>query len=147
LTTFATNRPSEGRVDNVIAEIRPRTRPTVHAAHVVTVRSRRAVRTRGNAVYLDNDGGPLLFLSDLPCPGPSDGGAEWVMQYKLGAASADEPLRQFFRFPQEGQPLEKIAAGLAEPDALLAEARDFWRACGPSLRRCHGRCPAGVASF
>ena len=64
LTAFATNRASEGRVDNVILEIRPRTRGTVHAAPVVTVKSRRAVRSQGNAVYLDGDGGPLLFASD-----------------------------------------------------------------------------------
>jgi hypothetical protein len=131
LTTFATNRAREGRVDNVIAEIRPRRRRAVHAANVVTVRSRRAVKSKGNAVYLDNDSGPLLFASDRPCPGPSDGGVEWAMQGELGAATTDEPLRQFFRFPQEGQPLERIVAGLAEPGALLAEAMDYWRAWQP----------------
>ena len=53
------------------------------------------------------------------------------MQGELGAATTDEPLRQFFRFPQEGQPLERIVAGLAEPGALLAEAMDYWRAWQP----------------
>jgi len=131
LTAFATNRAAEGRVDNVIVEILPRTRRTVHARPVVTVKSRRTVTCKGNAVHLDSEGGPLLFASDQPCSGPSDTGAEWVFRGKVGPASAGEPLRQFFRFPQEGQPLEKISAGLAEPDQLLAEAREFWRAWRP----------------
>jgi len=73
----------------------------------------------------------LLFATDQPCHGPSDAGVDWVLQGRLGPARAGEPLRQFFRFPQDGQPLEKIAAGLGEPDALLAEAREFWRAWKP----------------
>ncbi len=147
LTAFATNRPSEGRVDNVIAEIRPRTRRTIHAAHVVTVRSRRAVRAKGNAIYLDNEGGPVLLASDQTCPAPSDTGVEWVMRGRLGAATGDRPLRQFFRFPQEGQPLEKIAAGLREPDALLAEAREFWRAWQPFAGPVSWRVPGRYGEF
>ena len=147
LIAFATNRASEGRVDNVIVEIGPRTRRTVRAAPVVTVRSRRAVRSQGNAVYLDGDGGRLLFASDQPCLGPSDTGVEWVLRGKLGPARAGEPLRQFFRFPQEGQPLEKIAAGLAEPDALLAEAREFWRAWRPFGEPVSWRVPGSYGEF
>ena len=147
LIAFATNRASEGRVDNVIVEIRPRTRRTVRGAPVVTVRSRRAVRSQGNAVYLDGDGGALLFASDQPCLGPSDAGVEWVLRGKLGPARAGEPLRQFFRFPQEGQALEKIAAGLAEPDALLAEAREFWRAWRPFGEPVSWRVPGSHGEF
>ena len=147
LTAFATNRASEGRVDNVIVEIRPRTRRTVRTAPVVTVRSRRAVRSQGNAVYLDAEGAALLFASDQPCAGPSDTGVEWVLRGKLGPARAGEPLRQFFRFPQEGQPLAKIAAGLAEPDALLAEAREFWRAWRPFGEPVSWRVPGSYGEF
>lgn len=147
LTAFATNRASEGRVDNVIAEIWPRTRRSVHAAPVVTVRSRRAVKRKGNAIYLDDDGGPLLFASDQPCLGPTDGGVEWVLQGRLGEARADEPLRQFFRFPQDGQPFEKIAGGLAEPDALLAEAREFWRTWQPFGEPVSWRVPGRQGEF
>ena len=147
LTAFATNRASEGRVDNVIVEIRPRTRRTVRAAPVVTVRSRRAVRSQGNAVYLDAEGAALLFASDQPCAGPSDTGVEWVLRGTFGPARAGEPLRQFFRFPQEGQPLQKIAAGLAEPDALLAEAREFWRAWRPFGGPVSWRVPGSYGEF
>jgi hypothetical protein len=147
LIAFATNRASEGRVDNVMVEIRPRTRRTVHAAPVVAVKSRRAVRSEGTAVYLDGDGGGLLFASDQPCLGLSDTGVEWVLQGKPGPARADEPLQQFFRFPQEGQPLEKIAAGLAEPDALLAEAREFWRAWRPFAEPVQWRVPGRYDEF
>jgi len=147
LTAFATNRASEGRVDNVVVEIRPRTRRTVRAAPVVAVRSRRVVRSEGRAVYIDGDGGPLLFASDQPCSGLSDTGVEWVLQGKPGPARAVEPLRQFFRFPQEGQPLEKIAAGLAEPDALLAEAREFWRAWRPFAEPVSWRVPGLYDAF
>src|ERR1039458_2972549 len=147
LTAFATNRASEGRVDNVIVEIRPRTRRTVRTAPVVTVRSRRAVRSQGNAVYLDAEGAALLFASDQPCAGPSDTGVEWVLRGKLGPARAGEPLRQFFRFPQEGQPLAKIAAGLAEPDALLAEAREFRRAWRPFGGPVSWRVPGSYGEF
>ncbi|HYW44612.1 MAG TPA: hypothetical protein VE959_17255 [Bryobacteraceae bacterium] len=146
LTAFATNRASEGRVDNVMVEIRPRTRRTVHGAPIVTVRSRRAVTCKGNAVYLDG-GGSLLVASDQQLSGPSDTGVEWVLRGKPGAARADEPLRQFFRFPQEGQALEKIAAGLAEPYALLAEAREFWRAWRPFGEPVSWRMPGRYGEF
>src|ERR1017187_7266218 len=96
LIAFATNRASEGRVDNVIVEIGPRTRRTVRAAPVVTVRSRRAVRSQGNAVYLDGDGGRLLFASDQPRLGPSDTGGGWGLRGKLGAAPAGGPLPPVF---------------------------------------------------
>ena len=147
LTAFATNRASEGRVDNVIVEIRPRTQRTVRAAPVVAVKSRRTPTSKGNAVYLDGDGGPLLFASDQPCSGPTDAGVEWVFRGKPGPAGASQPLRQFFRFPQEGQALEKIAAGLAEPDALLGEARDYWRAWRPFAEPVSWRVPGRHGEF
>jgi hypothetical protein len=147
LTAFATNRASEGRVDNVMVEIHPRTRGAVHVGPTITVRSRRAVKGKGSAFYLDADGGPLLFASDQPCSGPSDTGVEWVLGGKPGAARAGEPLRQFFRFPQEGQPLEKIAAGLVEPYALLAEAREFWRAWRPFAGQVSWRVPGPHGEF
>jgi hypothetical protein len=147
LIAFATDRASEGRVDNVILEIRPRTRRTVHAAPVVTVKSRRAVRSQRNAVYVDGDGGPLLFASDLPCAGPTDTGVEWVLRGNLAPAFPGNPVRQFFRFPQEGQPLERIAAGLAEPFALLAEAREFWRAWRPFGEPVSWRVPGSYGDF
>ncbi|MEK7406127.1 MAG: hypothetical protein AAB225_13555 [Acidobacteriota bacterium] len=129
LTTFATNRAEEGRVDNVILEVRPRTRPRVRAVPLVTVRTRQELWAGpagpATAVRFDNEKGPLLLAADARLSRSETTGG-----YVLAAAGEDR-ARWFFRLPQQGQDFEKIKAGLAEPDRLLAEAREHWRAWQP----------------
>ncbi len=131
LTTFATNHAAEGRVDNVIAEIRPRTRKSVDAVLRVTVKTRHELRVEasagGSVASLDGGSEPLFLAADTPLSIASDSGLGYVLASPAGPAAGDKPLRYFLRFPQEGQNLDKIQAGLQQPDRLLAETRRYWR--------------------
>ncbi|MCC6858277.1 MAG: hypothetical protein IT158_06945 [Bryobacterales bacterium] len=131
LTTFATHEPGEGRVDNVMVEIRPRSRGLVRAAPLVSIRSRREVVLKGNAAHLESETGPLLMLADMPLTRRSDTGQGIVLSGPVSRAAADQPHRCFLRFPQEGQDLDRLKAGLAEPERLLAGSRRFWREWRP----------------
>ena len=46
LTAFASNEPGEGRVDNVIAQVRPRDRNELHACMLVNVRAKPEVAVK-----------------------------------------------------------------------------------------------------
>ena len=133
LTTFASNRAEEGRVDNVIFEVRPRSRRSIYAQPVARVRTKSdlAVMRSGaaSAVTLGGAASPFL-VSNAPLR-HRDTGAGFVLSAEPRQATGDSPLRLFFRFPQQGQSIDRIKAGLAEPDALLEEARRFWRGWSP----------------
>ncbi len=128
MTTFATDRPGEGRVDNVIVNIRPRVKGQVHGVPLVTIRTRRDLRVRqeGDAslVCLDGDNGPLIMVAD--CPLSRSGITGGHVLAGSGARS-----RYFFRLPQAGQDLARIRVGLGDPEALLEETRRFWQAWRP----------------
>ena len=124
LTTFATNRAGEGRVDNVIIEVRPRTATRVYAIPVIAVKAKREVNVKaegaGSAVSLEGSATPLL-ISDAPLGGRN------AFTFPEGAAEASRPLRRFVRLPQEGQRAERLREGLAAPESLLDEVRGYWR--------------------
>jgi hypothetical protein len=124
LTTFATNRSGEGRVDNVIIEVRPRTAARVYAVPVIEVKAKLEVNATVegaiSSVSVEGAATPLL-VSDAQLSGRS------TFTFPEGAAEASKPLRYFVRLPQEGQPRARLRDGLAAPDALLDEARVYWR--------------------
>jgi hypothetical protein len=124
LTAFATNRASEGRVDNLVIEVRPRTAARVYAIPVIEVKAKGEVNAKaegkGSALSLEASGAPLL-VSDAPLGGRNP------FTFPEGAAEGSRPLRRFVRLPQEGQPADRLRDGLAEPEALLDEARAYWR--------------------
>jgi hypothetical protein len=131
LTTFATNRPDEGRVDNVILQVRPRGAHEVRAVPVLTLRTRRRVKAGRNGdagvVSYEGDGAALLAASSVTLSAPSDTSSSWTLSGPTGIATGDRPFQVLFRFPQQGQDFEKIKAGLAALGDLLAEAREYWR--------------------
>jgi len=131
LTTFATQREGEGRVDNVILEIEPRTQRQVGAVpRVILITKREAKLQTGNegsVVRLDNEHAPPFMLSDQPFKRPYDSGVQIVYAMNAALASQGKPFRCFLRFPQEGQEPEKLKDGLANPQPLLAEARAYWQ--------------------
>jgi hypothetical protein len=127
LITFATNDPAEGRVDNVILEVRPRRDRAVHAVPLITLRTRSEVSVEKQSVRV---GGRLLLAADTPLRATDDEN-RYVLAAAEGVATDDRPLRRLFRFPQQAQDLERLQAGLAQPDRLLAEARAYWRVWRP----------------
>jgi hypothetical protein len=130
LTTFATNLPEEGRVDNVLMEVLPRTRALVHAVPRLILSTRREVRASGRdgigVASLAGDSAPVLVAADAPLRA-SDLGHAVALDTPAGPATGDRPLARFFRFPQQGQDLARIRSGLGSPQSLLAWARDYWR--------------------
>ncbi len=135
LTTFATNEPSEGRVDNVIMEVRPRTQKELHVTPLLKIRSGRKLKiTRAPKVTTVEfaDGSDSLFLAmNSPIHGSGETGAGVRVIMKDGIASGDRPLTLFFRFPQQSQDFEKLADGMEKPQALLTSARNYWQAWSP----------------
>jgi hypothetical protein len=135
LTTFASRREGEGRVDNVILEIRPRSAHSLHAVPIVIVRSWHdiAVTRTPTATILRLDRKtPTPFMVANASLSLHLDGSVW-RSYALNASVADEgkTFRCIFRFPQEGQDAKKLSNGLSDPDSLLTEARKYWQGWKP----------------
>jgi hypothetical protein len=131
LIAFATNDPAEGRVDNVILEVRPRSARRLRAAPRVMIGTAKetTAESTGGATQI-RVGGALFMATSAAF------GARWAQQsdgrglaltFGVGKASPELPLRILFRFPQQGQDFDKIRAGLDAPDRLLESAREYWR--------------------
>jgi hypothetical protein len=151
LTTFASNRPEEGRVDNVVMEIRPRIQHGIHAVPLISLRtkSKPIIRELGkaSAVTLDIEtASPFMIVDSTLSRGEGMGvGQQFLLPTAF--ATSDRPARYFFRFPQEGQPFEKLRAGLSEPSRLLFEVRDFWRNWLPCRGKVSARLPDRLGEF
>ncbi len=119
LTTFATRSPDEGRVDNVILEVQPRTLHSLHAVPMVVLRTKRDINlkslTGATALFLDNKTSLPFMLANVQL-GTEQDGVVW-RSFRMNALETREgkPLRIFFRFPQEGQSAEKLMDGLKQP--------------------------------
>lgn len=133
LTTFATNEPEEGRVDNVILEVRPKSARRLRAAPQVRIQTSKemALKSEGGAAQVRIGASGALFMATRAGLGArwaqQNDGRGLVLTFSTGKASPDLPLRILFRFPQQGQDIEKIRAGLDAPDRLLESAREYWR--------------------
>ncbi len=131
ITTFATRREGEGRVDNVILEVEARSAHKVAAVPQVILKTKREVKFQRteelSVLRLDNEKAPPFMLSDMSLSRPLLGGVQLTYRMKAAAISAGHPFRCFLRFPQEGQGVEKLKDGLARPAQLLAEAREYWQ--------------------
>jgi hypothetical protein len=130
IIAFATRRPDEGRVDNVILQIGPRSQKKVHAVPRIRVSSQRemTVREAGAATLAELAGpGRSLFLAaDSPFSEKVNFGRGWEIRLNVGAVTDAQHLRCFIRLPQEGQSFERIQNGLRNPDRLLEEAGSYW---------------------
>ena len=151
LTAFATNRADEGRVDNVILEVAPRTRHALHAVPLVTIRTKREIKLQkgdGHTILrLGQDQAPPFMVVDAPLTPGRNGVIFQSFTLKVGFAATDLPFRFFFRFPQDGQSYDKLAEGLSHPDQLLAEARDYWQNWKPFGRPVSWQLPGSHGKF
>ncbi len=68
LTTFATRDEGEGRVDNVILSVQPRSEHSLHATPLIDLRTSRAVRVKQagemSSIHFDGENGPLFLAVD-----------------------------------------------------------------------------------
>lgn len=144
LTTFATNDVREGRVDNVIMEIRPRGAEPVNVSPLVEIHTvhKCDLQIEGkDLIVVERDSNKLLFAATV-FQNPSEGTVHGTIfdidtptkqQLALhrGVAASAAPYRAFFRFPQEGQAKEQVKGGLQFPEQNLNAARKFWGAWSP----------------
>lgn len=148
MTAFATNRPEEGRVDNVLLEVRPVSERRIFAAPRVNVSARSALTVddaRGTVRIASDE--RLLLVADRPLASHADTGRGQTLVVGEGMAADDQPLRVFLRFPQQGQDVARLQAGLRTPERLLAEARDLWRAWLPTAGPVSWSMPAPFQNF
>ncbi len=134
LIAFATRRDGEGRVDNVLMEIRAKS-GTIAAAPLVRIRSNKQYRLGASpgavsSVFREDEQMPWMIAIPLDAF-PSRGDLGWRLEeggYELylehGTATAARPLRYFFRFPQQGSTGKSDAA--ISPEVLLQEVRSWW---------------------
>ncbi|MBI4810269.1 MAG: hypothetical protein HY800_02250 [Ignavibacteriales bacterium] len=134
LISFATRNEDEGRVDNMIIEIVPKTAQSIQFSPEIIIRSKSKF-----SIHKEDDYTTLHFDdSELKIFLVVNSIAELVMEeginrFRLSSNSAtiDKPLKYFVRFPQEGQDFDKLEDGLEEPEELLNESRNFWQKWQP----------------
>jgi hypothetical protein len=138
LTTFATNDPGEGRVDNVILEATPHSTGAVDVEPVVSFDSTEEVELE------EKDGVPIVVYrksrkvvmvgkaighaASVTQAGTSrlDIDRPWRLSLHRGQATKASPYRAFYRFPQASQDAALVAAGLSVPEDRLKSCRAFW---------------------
>ncbi|MGI8906239.1 MAG: hypothetical protein ACR2IE_07095 [Candidatus Sumerlaeaceae bacterium] len=143
LTTFATQRASEGRVDNVLMEIWSTEADSLDVVPILTMRTIQAMAPEKHdsfsVIRSAADSKTLFFAADAimrgctPIRGDGFSSTDMVKtcEFVRGTATKEKPHRIFFRFPQQGQDLEKIRSGISQPEALLDETRLFWKKWKP----------------
>ncbi len=134
LIAFATNRPDEGRVDNVMVQLRNRGGEEIHAAPLVRVETRGRLEAvplaGGGTTRVIGEEGECYLVADRPLTAFT-AFAGYALAAPALLCRPDAPVRLLFRFPQERQAADRVVKGLGEPDALLAEARAYWSAWKP----------------
>jgi hypothetical protein len=143
LLTFATGNEGEGRVDNVLMEIRPRGHAEVAVAPLVEIESEEAYELRfdtGVVQVVDKKTGSLLLVAkvfDFPVEKSrlkaGFDRAPRIKELELhpSVLKAQTTYRAFFRLPQEGQTAEQLIHGAADPEEQIAYARKFWQGWSP----------------
>lgn len=155
LIAFATRRAGEGRVDNVLMEIRARS-AEVNASPRVRIRSCTGYRLGAssglaNNIFRDQEETPWMVCipenaypqnGDLFWRGAQDG-YEFFMEH--GTARRDMPLRVLFRLPQKGS-LGKVDTDVSG-EQLLEETRAWWRNWRPFEGKVAWSLPSAKGDF
>ena len=133
LIAFCTRRESEGRVDNVLMEIRARDRD-VTATPLIRIRSCDKFQwkpTPSGITSVLRGAETSLWMVAIPQDNRATD-VSWLLEeggYRLtlehGTASPTRPLRFLFRFPQAGSTGSLDTS--ATPDELLSEVRAWWK--------------------
>ncbi len=139
LTTFATNNPGEGRVDNVLIEIHPKNSDQVNVSPVVGIHSVHEFTSKmdSQTVIVSNQQTQEILLVAKVFDNPAEASVmnkyfdlttdvSRQLIFHPGMASSSKPYRVFLRFPQQKQTSAQLQNGLENPDHQLAAARQFW---------------------
>ncbi len=137
LIAFASRREREGRVDNVLMEIRAKSEDVV-AAPLVRIRSCQDYHLKpkdGIVTEVLRGQSTELWMICIPLDNQArdntwfleEGGFRLTLEH--GTASRTRPLRYFFRMPQAKSSVDPLAT--LDPDALLDETRAWWQLWQP----------------
>ena len=127
LTAFATNRPGEGRVDNVILDIQARAEAPVEALPLVVLRTKREVKVEADGVRVGPEGAAPFLLASAPLRLQDARGWTYLIELPRARVEPGAPRRYLLRFPQEGQGIDRVRTEATDATPLLEEARRFWR--------------------
>ena len=135
LTTFATNDPAEGRVDNVIVKVTPHADGLVSIQLPVEFDSSESFdfEVKETSFKISHRGSQKVFMvGKAPASQSLDnpfGNVDLRQRIVLhrGQASKSQPYRAFFRFPLADQQTGPIEAGLSMPERCLEGCRFFWK--------------------
>jgi hypothetical protein len=132
LTTFATRSDGEGRVDQVVFEVKPRAGTEVYAAPLVRIFTPDRLTVRAAETMTEVVSGEGLVMAANAKFGATQMGPSFTLTGKERPATSDRPFRILFRLPQEKQSLDRLREGFTDPDHLLGETRRYWRGWTPS---------------
>ncbi len=132
---FATDHEGEGRVDNLMVEVRPRGWSAGSCTPEIRIKSASKFFARNDdergIALLNEAAGPVFLVVNSPVElREVEGGHSFVL--RGGTPTSDKPLRYFIRCPQAGQPLDKIEDGLGKGAELEEEARRYWKKWSPT---------------
>jgi hypothetical protein len=142
LTTFATNDGVEGRVDNLIVEITPRSEETVNVEPLIefdTVEKFDLEEKNGVLIVLRRNSREALLVGKVLGNQSAASAHASINNFDIdsdrsqqlilhrGTASKANPYRAFFRFPLTRQDIAPVVAGLSDPQRCLQSSRSFWK--------------------
>lgn len=142
MTLFATQIEGEGRVDNLLVKITPKSAEKTLLVPELRVRSRarfssdtedEAMLPRKEMGIATLDGSPsrVFFVVDAPVDHAERDGVH-TFRLKEIELTAGATAEYVVRFPQESQEAGALSGGLARPQDLVANARAFWQAWKPT---------------
>jgi hypothetical protein len=137
LVAFASRHQDEGRVDNVLMIVTPKTY-AVAAVGKMHVRTCHQLKFEVNDKFLtvknESSNAPFFVAAKI---GDDFGSPLWweeagyTIYLAHGETTRDQPLRYLIRFPQDGQSPAQLTSAFADPDALLDAARRWWNSWQP----------------
>jgi hypothetical protein len=150
LTSCATNRKDEGRVDNLLIEIIPKGNAEIECTPEIILNSKKdfVLNTDGSKqeVHFDSPTGAIFLMVSSPM---TESGTPPLRRYELkpGTPKRDKPLLYVVRLPQSGQSADKLEDGLDEFADLLEETRKFWTAWKPYDGKVMWNLPKAYGNF
>jgi hypothetical protein len=135
LIAFASRHQDEGRVDNVLMIVTPKTN-TVAAVGKIHIQTCHQLKFEVTGKFLNakNQDAPFFVAAkiddDLGSPIWWEE-AGYTIYLAHGEVAHNRPLRYLVRLPQEGQSLDRLTSAFESPDALLDEVRRWWTSWQP----------------
>jgi hypothetical protein len=135
LTAFASNLAEEGRVDNVIMEVKPKSKDSVSFLPKMTFKSLYQLQPRQDSgfVIVGQKEQPASVVACFhgEISGEENRDREMSLYLQEAEAELSKPYRCFLRFPQAGQGIDALRAMFSQPGEVLKSTQQFWKQWKP----------------